>query len=55
MFIPVHDALRDAYWGVMQVPGCSVRFTTDSVHINPTSKDLMTLEVCCAVRLVISV
>lgn len=45
VFIPVHDALRDAYWGVLQLPGCSVRFSTDSVHISATCQHLMTLEV----------
>lgn len=31
-FVPVHDALRDAYWGVAAVGRSSVFFNTDSIH-----------------------
>ena len=35
-FLPVHDLLRDAYWGVAVTP--TAYFDTDSIHVsrNPT-------------------
>jgi hypothetical protein len=34
LFLPVHDALRDAYTGNAQVGACSVQFSTDSTHVS---------------------
>lgn len=37
-FLPVHDPLRDAYWGVAVNPTATAYFDTDSIHVskNPT-------------------
>ena len=36
--VPVHDPLRDAYWGVAAAANATTHFDTDSIHIsrNPT-------------------
>ena len=49
----MHDALRDAYWGVAALPapqgvpwgGASVRFSSDSVHISAPPARLTSVQV----------
>ena len=33
-FVPVHDPLRDAYWGVAATGNATTHFDTDSIHIS---------------------
>ena len=45
VLLPVHDALRDAYWGAAALPGRSVRLQADSIHISSMPEALLTLQV----------
>ncbi len=46
VLLPVHDALRDAYWGAAVVPGLgAVRLAADSVHISGLPAPLLQLQV----------
>lgn len=48
LLMPVHDALRDAYWGCAAavLPGQgAVRLRTDSVHISSLPPGMLTLQV----------
>ena len=39
--VPVHDPLRDAYWGVGAAGGASVHLDSDSVHVSQPPDRLM--------------
>lgn len=39
--VPVHDPLRDSYWGVGAAGGASVHLDSDSVHISQLPARLM--------------
>lgn len=44
VFIPVHDALRDGFWGHACLGHRSVSFRTDSLHVSWPPAHLQTLE-----------
>ena len=45
VLLPVHDALRDSYWGAAALPGRTVRLQADSVHTSSVPGALVTLQV----------
>lgn len=39
-FLPVHDPLRDAHWGIGTLGGSTVHYDTDSIHLSQNPADL---------------
>ena len=46
VFLPVHDALRDAYWGIATSGIATLHFETDSVHISSLPRHLLEARLC---------
>lgn len=40
-FLPVHDGLRDAYWGIAPAGTATRHFETDSVHLSSPPPSLL--------------
>lgn len=45
-FVPVHDPLRDAYWGIAATANTTAHYDTDSIHISKNPTYLQKVSAC---------
>lgn len=54
-FVPVHDPLRDAYWGIAAAANSTAHFDTDSIHISKNPAHLQKVSPVCVLSLLLCV
>ena len=49
-FLPVHDPLRDAHWGIGAAGLATVHYDSDSIHLSKNPTRLQQVNPCCALH-----